>query len=297
MLISVCVCTFRRPGVVDTLGSIVRQDLPLGVELEIVVVDNDCAASAAQAVQGFADGAPVPVRYAVEPVQNIATARNRAIDLARGEWIALVDDDECADPSWLVSLLAAALGYDAEIAVGPVVAIYPPATAPWLAATDPLSRNWGRTGTFRVTGSTANALLHRPALAAAGQCFDPAFGRSGGEDTDFFARLHSCGLKIVVAAEAIVRERVPAERLSAGYLRMRALRAGHSYGLIALRPLAPQRRVAFMAMSGVKAGAFALGAMLFLSSWRRVALKLRIRCWLNLGKLRACAGRPLPNLY
>ena len=133
MLISVCVCTFRRPGVVDTLGSIVRQDLPLGVELEIVVVDNDCAASAAQAVQGFADGAPVPVRYAVEPVQNIATARNRAIDLARGEWIALVDDDECADPSWLVSLLAAALRYDAEIAVGPVVAIYPPATAPWLA--------------------------------------------------------------------------------------------------------------------------------------------------------------------
>ncbi len=93
MLISVCICTYRRPGVVNTLQSVLAQRLAPGLEIEIVVVDNDPLKSGEQTINAFAANCPVPLRYASEPVRSIAGARNRALFLARGDWLAMIDDD------------------------------------------------------------------------------------------------------------------------------------------------------------------------------------------------------------
>ncbi|MDE1985076.1 MAG: glycosyltransferase [Alphaproteobacteria bacterium] len=297
MLISVCICTFKRPSVADTLESIAAQVLPAGVQTEIVVVDNDAVRSAEATVGRQASSAFISVKYAVEPVQNIALARNRALALAAGEWLAFIDDDEVADPNWLATLLSAAQSYCADVVIGRVQAVYPIGTPQWLRRADPLSRNWGPTGTIRATGSTANALLNRNAVLTGGVRFDKAFGRTGGEDTDFFNRLHLAGLQIVVANEAIVRERIMPERLHGAYLRRRAVRAGHSYALIRLRALTPVGQFGFFAVTSVKVLAFVSASVIFLVLVRAIALKFRIRGWLNFGKLRACIGAPLPNMY
>lgn len=297
MLISVCICTFKRPGVTGTLASVLSQALPPGTDIEIVVVDNDPMRSAEATVAAVALGTSVPVKYAMEPARNISLARNRALSFAVGDWLALIDDDEIADSNWLAALLAAAEGHGADAVIGRVDALYPPGTPGWLLAADPLSRRWGASGTVLTTGSSANALLNRDVLIASGVHFDEAFGRSGGEDTDFFNRLHLAGARIVASDTALVRERVPVERLRPAYLRRRAVRAGHSYGLIRLRALSPAGRIYFFAVSMVKAALFAACSATLLAVARATAMKLGIRGWLNFGKLRACAGFALPAMY
>jgi succinoglycan biosynthesis protein ExoM len=295
MRVSVCICTYKRPGVIETLNSIASQHLPDGVEIEAVVVDNDENRFADALVRLWASDAPIPVTYGVEPRRNIALARNRALSLASGDWIALIDDDEIADAEWLKALLGAAERYKADAVIGHVAAVYPAGAPKWFVAADPLSRRWGPSGTVCETGSTANALL--AAKVAAAYEFDPAFGHSGGEDTDFFSRLSTGGGRIVVENSAIVRERIPPERLSSTYLRRRAVRSGQSYGLMRLRTLTPLGRAGFFAEVLVKIAAFAVAAIALAVLARAAALKLAIRTWLNFGKLRALAGYPMPSLY
>jgi succinoglycan biosynthesis protein ExoM len=297
MLISVCICTYKRASVVDTLASIADQILPPGWRTEIVVVDNDEAGSAEQAVREWCARNVIPVRYMVQPRRNIAATRNAALELARGDWLALIDDDERANPTWLGHLIQTAEQHAADIVIGNVIALYPPSTPAWLRRADPLSRDWGATGEVLPTGSTANAFLRADLVRQSGIRFDEALGLTGGEDTDFFSHLHAAGARIVVCAEAIVAETIPHGRLEADYLRRRALRSGQSYGEIRLRSLRGAQRLAFMAAASGKAALFLglaapLGGLARSAAWR-----LRIRGWLNTGKLRACLGRPLPQVY
>lgn len=293
MLISVCLCTYRRPTVARTLASLAAQLLPADCSLEIVVVDNDPSGSAEALVRACSPDAI----YAIEPGPNIAAARNRTLELARGEWLAFLDDDEEADATWLAQLLRAADAHNADAIIGRVVAIYPEAAPAALRAADPLSRDWGPTGKRLDAGSTANALLRARLVRGSGPHFDPQFGRSGGEDSDFFGRLAEGGARIVASREAVVRESAPASRLDPAYLRRRALRAGQSYGLARLRSRPSLLRVPFLAASSAKAAGFLLVARLLGRTKRPIAWRLQLRGWLNVGKLRACLGRPMPIMY
>jgi len=297
MLISVCVCTYKRPRVVNTLQSILAQRLEPDQEIEIVVVDNDPHKSAEPVIAAFAANAPVPIRYASEPVRGISRARNRALFLARGDWLAMIDDDEAAEPDWLQELLRAAEAYHADIVIGRVIAHYPPDAPRWLTLADPFSRNLGASGTSSVTGASGNALLRWCVLRDTSIRFDPAFGLSGGEDTDFFNRQHNAGARIVAAPDAVVSEDIPAGRLTHAYLKQRAIRSGQSYGLIALRGLPRHRQFAFFSASILKFLLFGAGAFGLSIATRSTSLKLQIRGWLNFGKLRACLRAPMPSLY
>ena len=66
MLVSVCMCTYKRLHVVETLKSIDQQQLPEGISLEIVVVDNDESAFARDLVLNQAKEMAIPVVYAQE---------------------------------------------------------------------------------------------------------------------------------------------------------------------------------------------------------------------------------------
>ena len=102
--ISVCIATYRRPrGLARLLASLARQKLPADVRLEILVVDNGGDADRSAAGPDH----PHPLRWFVEPVRNIALARNRALDAAQGRWLAFLDDDEQAEEGWLAAFLEA----------------------------------------------------------------------------------------------------------------------------------------------------------------------------------------------
>ncbi len=297
MLISVCLCTYRRTSVAATLESLAEQLLPAGAMLEIVVVDNDAEGSGREAVVSFAAASGIPVAYAIEAERNISAARNRCLVLARGEWLAFLDDDEVADSDWLVRLLETAGDCQADVVLGRVVAAYPAEAPAWLVAADPLSRDWGPTGAPRDSGSTANALVRAAAVRRNELLFDLRFGRTGGEDSDFFSRLRAAGARIVCCREAVVREEVPAGRIAPSYLRRRALRAGQTTGELVLRSPALSGRLRLLLWSAVKTVAF-YGLAVGMRRFRRAAAwRMQVKAWLNLGKLRACIGLPTPTMY
>src|SRR5437867_185465 len=101
--IAVCVCTYKRPRFLSRLLADLRDQETRGLfTYSIVVTDNDRLQSASGVVREFAAASCIPIRYCVEPRQNIALARNKAVANAKGDFIAFIDDDEFPTQTWLL---------------------------------------------------------------------------------------------------------------------------------------------------------------------------------------------------
>jgi succinoglycan biosynthesis protein ExoM len=239
-LVDVCICTYRRPTVVETLCSVAAQSMPGGVRLRVVVVDNDAMPSAQAIVLETAGALGLACRYVHAPGRNISIARNAALDAADAALVAFIDDDEVAAPTWIAALLAKQGETGAQIVLGPVRAVYGDGPA-WLRQADLHSiRPVIRAGGVIETGYTSNVLLARSVMTDAmlGSRFDLALGRTGGEDTCFFARLHALGARIAFADDALAHEAVPPHRAWLGWLLKRSFRSGQTHAQL----LAERRR-------------------------------------------------------
>lgn len=290
--VDVCVCTFRRPSVADVLASLAKQDLPETIGLRVIVADNDETPSARERVErAFADLGLDGV-YLHAPARNISIARNACLDAAIAPLVAFIDDDEVARPDWLASLVAEIDRAGADIVFGKVNASYGDSAPGWMRAADlhstpaPFYRG-------RVEGGyTCNVLMRRETVGALR--FDPAFGRSGGEDTTFFTALNRKGAKLAYTPAAVVLEPVTANRESLGWLTTRAYRSGQTYGLVRLRD--GESRVGVVVASAVKLGAFRVAQVLTLWSpvkWRKNA----VRANFHAGVMAAALGRAPLELY
>lgn len=228
--IDICICTFRRPFLAETLRSVavIRTG---GAAVRVIIADNDQTSSARELVEATAAGFPFPIVYRHAPAANICIARNACLDAAEADFVAFVDDDEVVHPGWLEALLAKAEGTGAAAVLGPVRALYGEGAPDWMRRGDfhstlPVVVN----GAIR-TGYTCNVLIRwTPPFAALR--FDLALGRSGGEDTDFFYRLTGLGGTIAYAPDALVEEPVPADRASMAWLVRRRLRFGQTHGML-----------------------------------------------------------------
>lgn len=295
--ISICVCTYRRPAALARLiGHLARQAPPRIQEL--VVVDNDAAGSARAACAAAAT--PFALRYAVEPRQNIAHARNRAVALAAGNWLGFLDDDELPGRDWLARLWDAAREHRADAVLGPVIAVPPRGAPAWIHAGRFFERRRFATGTPvpRNELRIGNALIRRLSLSALRGPFDPAFGLTGGEDGDMLCRLARSGARIVWCDEAVVLEPVAPERLETRWLLRRAWRGGNDYARHFLAghygahgPLARARFAARAAAQWLAALVLTLCALpLGRARW---LWRLR-QAHANAGKLAALRGRRDP---
>jgi succinoglycan biosynthesis protein ExoM len=81
-----------------------------------------------------------------------------------------------------------------------------------------------------LTGYTCNVLLRRSSPLIGPRRFKLALGRTGGEDTEYFSRLHRDGGAIAYAPEALVLEPVPQNRASFFWLLKRRFRMGQTHG-------------------------------------------------------------------
>ncbi len=225
--ISVCVCTFRRPErLLHLLRSLHRQT-PTTPPFEVFVVDNDASRSAEPAVrQARAEG--LDVHYAVEPRRGIAAARNRSVAPARGEYVAFIDDDEEADPQWLVQLWSAVRRYGADGSIGPVIPRFLDGTPRWLVDGKFFERPRFPTGTVLAAKltRTGNALVRRQLLMSLPGPFDEMYDLTGGEDTDLFVRLVARGARFIAVDSAIVYEHLSPARTTVRWLLRRRFLAG-----------------------------------------------------------------------
>jgi len=286
--ISVCIATFRRPdGLARLLTSLARTKLPEGVSSEVIVVDNDAAGDArSRALEACA--AAAEARWLVEPEQNIARARNRALSEARGTWIAFIDDDEVAEEGWLAAYWSEAARDAADGFFGPVRPILAAPEKRWLDLATFFGRPEHATGTpVRVADlSTSNALLRRSLFAD--RRFDPAWGRSGGSDLELFERLLASGARFVWCADARVSETIPPHRYRLRWLSQRAFRGGVGFTRLEL----DRGRGEGMALrAAVALVALAVLLPLSLLGGRRLAARTWLRTCTQAGHLWAHAGR------
>jgi glycosyltransferase involved in cell wall biosynthesis len=83
-------------------------------------------------VADFASASPIQIIYCVEPERNIALARNRALENARGDFIAFIDDDEFPAHNWLANLLTTLEKHAADGVLGPVRPFFDTPPPAWL---------------------------------------------------------------------------------------------------------------------------------------------------------------------
>jgi len=226
--ITVCICTFKRPSLLRRLlDNVVEQKTDGLFSLSLVIVDNDVLESARQVVESFAGQTSVEVTYCVEPRQNIALARNKAVENSKGDYIAFIDDDEFPVREWLLNLLVVCRNYGAAGALGPVRPHFTQTPPPWLLKGKFAERVMYSTGHVMDwrKSRTGNLLVTKALLVTSEDTFRPQFG-TGGEDIDFFERMAQKGCKFVWCNEAEVFEEVPPDRCTRKYHLRRALLRG-----------------------------------------------------------------------
>lgn len=228
--IDICICTFRRPHIAETIKSIARQNLLSSQKIRLIVADNDDYPTAQELVEKTAQQNSLPLIYVHAPARNISRARNACLAAATAPLIAFVDDDELVSPQWLSSLIDTQEKTGADAVLGPVQAVYRPDCPAWLKKSDFHSSLPVWKDGIIISGGAGNVLLKRASVAALR--FREDLGRSGGEDTAYFHELIQSGGRISFAGDAIATEPVSEERERFGWLLRRRFRFGETHGLL-----------------------------------------------------------------
>jgi succinoglycan biosynthesis protein ExoM len=232
--ISICVCTYRRPGVADTVHSLFAQAGLSHSDHEIIVADDDPDLSARGPILKLAEHAPVEVRYVVSGARNISSCRNICLEAARGTWVAFIDDDQVAEPNWLQEMMSTATEFGADAVKSYVRAIYPPETPDWIRAGRAYTYDYGQNGKELLLVATCGILFRRDFLGARELLFDVNLGTTGGEDIEYFMRYRKLGGKIVSCQTAVANEIVAPERVNPSHLRRRLRGFGRVTGCVLL---------------------------------------------------------------
>lgn len=226
--ISICILTFKRAELLHRLLKTLEEQKTGNVlGISVIVVDNDVNESARPVVASARVRGKLPIEYHLEPVQNLALARNRAMSAATGDYLAFIDDDEFPADDWLLNLVRACRQFQTDGVLGPVVPHFEQTPPDWILKGRMFDRPRYPTGTILHWNQTrtGNTLLRRNLFADSSNRFDPAFGVHG-EDRDFFRRMMDKGYKFIWCDTAIAYETQPPERLRRRYFVRRALLRG-----------------------------------------------------------------------
>lgn len=97
--VSVLICTYNRaPRLARTLDTFARLPPPRSYAADVVVVDNNSTDDTAAVIEDVSRRSAIPFRYAFEPRQGKGFALNAGLALARGDVLALTDDDVRPEP-------------------------------------------------------------------------------------------------------------------------------------------------------------------------------------------------------
>jgi GT2 family glycosyltransferase len=208
-LVTVVVVTVDNVNVLkNCLDSLCRQDYEA---LEIIVVDN----GSNEDIRGkLTEGFPEVRMIRLHKNHGFAQGNNRGIEIARGEYVALINNDAVAAPQWVSSLVKTA---ESDLTIGAVASIVIDGNQPEVL--DSCGVGIGLDGMSRqamrgmpVTELTkpeevllfsgCACLLKMEALREVGLFDEDFFAYC--EDTDLGLRLRRAGWKTVVGPEAYV---------------------------------------------------------------------------------------------
>ncbi|HWY53288.1 MAG TPA: glycosyltransferase family 2 protein [Terriglobales bacterium] len=291
--VSVCICTYKRPHLLKRLfEELAGQDTKGLFTYSVVVVDNDQSLSAKAVVSEFASSSSVRVRYCVEPQQNIALARNKAVENAEGDYVAFIDDDEFPTRNWLLTLFEACNRFNVDGVLGPVKRHFDEKPPKWLVKSNFYERPTYPTG-FVIDwrkGRTGNVLLKKQIFSADTPPFKPEFRQ--GEDQEFFSRMIEKGHVFIWCNEAVAYEVVPRIRWKRTFMLRRALLRG------AIEPKTPNFGMRNVLRSVVAVPAYIMLLPFALMLGHHRFMQLLVSLFDHLGKLLAVLGiNPIQEQY
>lgn len=174
----------------ETLESLLAQDFD---SFEVVVVDDGSVDRTAEIAQSF------PVRYIHQENAGLPAARNAGVAVARGTFIAFLDDDDLAPPDKLSVQAGYLLEHpDVGCVLGRQDWIFEEGIEPPKLQRDPI---YGELGGIPM----ASLMMRRHLLDSIGG-FDPSYRYA--EDRDLFVRLRENGIEVVVLPEIVLHRRL-----------------------------------------------------------------------------------------
>ena len=186
----------------ETLDSVFGQTHQ---ELDVIVADDGSTDRSREVATNY----PRPVVCISQENAGHAAARNLALGIARGEFIAFVD----ADDLWLPSKLAMQLQWLAERPH--VAAVFTHLQNFWSPDVDPAQRTGGEDALAPVPGYSSVTMLARRSMFDQVGLFDPSLKH--GNDRDWFCRAAEQGLVMEMMPGVLVRRRLHATNRSASH--------------------------------------------------------------------------------
>jgi len=157
-------------------------------------------------------------------------ARNRGIQESNATWIAFFDDDELAEPDWLLQLHSAAKENEVKCVGGGVKLKFNGGVErdlrPWVrvmfGSTDDMEG--GRIYDGKRVPGAGNMLVHKEVFEKVGSFRTDLV--EGGEDTDLYHRMRRAGFEAYHNPLAVIHHQIPSSRIEPKYLRSTSMRMG-----------------------------------------------------------------------
>jgi glycosyltransferase involved in cell wall biosynthesis len=242
--LDVVVPTYNRSSLLrKTLASLLRAPIPAGLEVTVLVVDNNSKDDTEQVVREIQAAASRPIVYIKELMQGLSSARNAGIQGGTAEIIGFIDDDEEIHEDWYNVIAREFADPTVQFIGGPYLPNWGAPMPSWLPPgyhaaigwVDPKPRSvFG--GDFQGNLMGGNAVVRRCAFERVGM-YSPKLGRSGkgllsDEDSEFYRRLRNANIHGMYVPDLIIYHYIPASRLTRNYHRRWCYWRGVSQGIL-----------------------------------------------------------------
>ena len=242
--LSLIIATYNRAqSLLRTLRSVVSQSA--APELwECIVVNNNSTDNTAEVFARFAaENQGFDLKMVTETKQGLSNARNAGITASKGEYVAIVDDDETLESSYIESYIEFFDSFPTAMAAGGAVrAEYESHRPRWMShytermIANPIDLDVVVTlfPSSRVPAG-GNMAFRREIFDRVG-LFNPRLGRNGqsligGEENDLFARLRAVGELLYFVPNAAIYHHIPDAKLTDEYFDRLSYNVGRSKAL------------------------------------------------------------------
>ena len=231
MKYSVVIATYNRAQeLLPTLESIAQLDV--SESWEVIVVDNNSSDNTRELVRNISTRFPTDLRYVFEAEQGRSAALNAGIKSARGDVIAITDDDVRVDSHWLENAGRALQQLGCDYIGGKALPLWGGVRPTWLPNHG--ARHWGVIALLDygpesvelgegVPALGVNMCFRREALERVGD-WDNRIGRKAGtllgqEVREWCQRAKAARLRGYYSPDVVVHHVIPADRLTKRYFR------------------------------------------------------------------------------
>jgi len=231
MKVSICIITYKRKqGILKLLKSIANLEMKSypSIIIEVIVIENEKDGYLEEVKQEIENNFPWELKWGIEHCKGIPFARNKSVRLSseRSDFIVFVDDDEEVAPDWLDKLLATQQKYNADVVQGPVLPYYDSSVLSIYKNYNVFNRPRYQTGTLKKSAATSNVLVKKEIINSFDKPFSEELVGYGGSDSNLFSQIAQRGYSIIWCNEAVVHEKVGADRANLRWFTRRCFRGG-----------------------------------------------------------------------